>query len=99
MATAQLTTIGIREFWEHFAKHMSGDTPLAITHHGLTIGYYIPVHPSVSATDLQTLEDATQHWQALLETHGIDPEDLINDYTTLRKGRRKDRGETPCHSV
>jgi hypothetical protein len=99
MATAQLTTIGIREFWEHFAKHMSGDTPLAITHHGLTIGYYIPVHPPVSATDLQTLEDATQRWQALLETHGIDPEDLINDYTTLRKGRRKDRGETPCHSV
>ena len=99
MATAQLTTIGIREFWEHFAKHMSGDTPLAITHHGLTIGYYIPVHQPVSATDLQTLEDATQRLQALLESCGIDPEDLINDYITLRERRRKDRGETPCLSV
>jgi hypothetical protein len=96
MATAQLKTISIREFWEHFAKHMSGDTPLAITHDGLTIGYYLPVHQPVSATDLQTLEDATQRLQVLLEARGIDPEDLINDYTTLRKGRRKDRGETPC---
>jgi hypothetical protein len=87
MAIAQLKAIGIKEFWEHFAQHLSGDTPLAITHHGLTIGYYIPMHQSVSATDLQTLEDATQRLQALLETRGIDPEDLINDYTTLRQAR------------
>lgn len=96
MATAQLKTIGIREFWEHFAKHMSGDIPLAITHDGLTIGYYLPVRQPMSATDLRTLEDATQRWQALLETRRIDPEDLISDYTALRKKRRKGRGETPC---
>ena len=96
MATVQLKTIGMREFGEHLAKHMSGDTPLAIIHHGLTIGYYIPVHQPVSETDLQALEDASQRLHALLETRGIDPEDLINDYTTLRTGRRKARGETPC---
>jgi hypothetical protein len=96
MATAQLKTIGIREFWEHFATHLSGDTPLAITHDGLTIGYYFPVHQPVSATDLQPLEDATQRLQALLEVRGVASEDLINDYTTLRKERRKAWGETPC---
>src|SRR5947208_17524 len=96
MAAAQLKTIDIREFSEHLAKHMSGDTPLAITRHGLTIGYYIPAHRPVSETDLQALENAMQRLQALLETRGLDPEDLINDYTTLRKVRRKARGETPC---
>lgn len=96
MAAAQLQTIGIREFQEYLAKHMSEDTPLAITRHGLTIGYYIPVHQPVSATDLQALEDATRRLHVLLAARGIDPEDLINDYTALRKARRKARGETPC---
>jgi hypothetical protein len=36
---------------------------------------------------------------ALLEARGIDPEDLINDYTALRKARRKTRGETPLAKV
>jgi hypothetical protein len=96
MAAEQLKTIGIREFREHLAKHMNADTPLAITRHGLTIGYYIPAHRPVSEADLQALEDATRRLQALLEIRGIDPEDLINDYTALRKARRKARGETPC---
>jgi hypothetical protein len=96
MAAVQLKTIGISEFQEHLAKHISGDIPLAITRHGLTIGYYIPVHQPVSATDLQALEDATRRLHALLAARGIDPEDLINDYTALRKARRKARGETPC---
>ena len=93
MATAQLKPIDMREFWEHLVQHVSGDFPLAITCHGLTIGYYIPAHQLVSETDLQALEDATLRLHVLLEAQGIDPDDLINDYTVLRKGRRKARGE------
>jgi antitoxin (DNA-binding transcriptional repressor) of toxin-antitoxin stability system len=93
MPTTQLKTIGIREFREHLTKHVRADTPLAITRHGLTIGYYIPAQRPVSETDLQALEDATRRLHALLEARGIDPEDLLNDYTTLRKARRKARGE------
>lgn len=93
MLPAQLKTIGIREFREHLAKHVREDTPLAITRHGLTIGYYIPAHRPVTETDLQALEDATRRLHALLAARGIDPEDLINDYTMLRKARRKARGE------
>ena len=93
MPTTQLKTIGIREFREHLTKHVRVDTPLAITRHGLTIGYYIPAQRPVSETDLQALEDATRRLHALLEARGIDPEDLLNDYTRLRKARRKARGE------
>jgi hypothetical protein len=57
MAAVQLKTIGMREFREHLAKHMSEDTPLAIARHGLTIGYYIPAHRPVSETDRQALTD------------------------------------------
>jgi hypothetical protein len=93
MAAAQFKTIDIRELQEYLVKHMREDTPLAITLQDLTIGYYIPAHRSVSETDLQAFEDASQRLHALLEAQGIDPEDLINEYTTLRKARRKARGE------
>lgn len=93
MPTAQLKTIGVREFRERLTKYMREDTPLAITRHGLTIGYYIPAHRPVSEADLQAIEDATRRLHALLEARGIDPEDLIDDYTALREAHRKARGE------
>lgn len=95
MTTELLKTVGMREFRDHLAEHISGETPLAITRHGLTIGYYIPAHRPVSDTDLQTLEDATRRLHALLADQGIDPEDLIHDYAALRKTRRPARGKTP----
>jgi hypothetical protein len=88
-----MKTIGVREFREHLTKHVREDTPLAITRHGLTIGYYIPAQRPVSETDLQALEEATRRLHALLEAQGIDPEDLLSDYITLRKARKKVRGE------
>ena len=95
MATVQLKTVGMREFRDRLAEHLSGETPLAITKHGRTIGYYIPAHQPVHETDLQALADATRRLQALLTAYGIDPEDLIHDYTTFRKARQHARGETP----
>jgi hypothetical protein len=95
MATVELKTVGMRDFRDHLAEHLSGETPLAITRHGLTIGYYIPAHRPVRETDVQALEDATRRLHALLAAHGIAPEDLIHDYTTLRKAHRATRGETP----
>lgn len=53
MATAQLKTVGMREFRDHLAEHLSGETPLAIARDDLTIGYYIPAPRPVSAMDLQ----------------------------------------------
>lgn len=93
MATAPFKTIGIREFREYLAQHMSADVPLAITRHGITIGYYIPAYRPVSETDRQALEDATRRLHALLEAQGIDPEDLLNDYKSLRQARRGTRGK------
>ena len=92
MASGPLKTIGVREFREKLAEHISSDTPLAITRHGFTVGFYIPARRPISETDRQALEDATQCLHELLETHGIDPEDLIHDYKALRRARHHTRG-------
>jgi hypothetical protein len=46
MAASTLKAMGIREFRESIAEHVKADKPLAITRHGLTLGYYIPAKRS-----------------------------------------------------
>ena len=92
MATTELKTIGVREFREQLAQHLTMGTPLAITRNGLTLGYYIPARRPIAEEDRQALTNATQQLHELLEAKGIDPEDLIQDFKELRKSRKKSRG-------
>lgn len=92
MAISELKTIGVREFREKLAQHLSLGSPLAITRNGLTIGYFIPARRPNAEEDRQALTDATQRLHELLEAKGIDPEELIQDFKALRQSRKGSRG-------
>jgi hypothetical protein len=92
--TVPLKTVDLGEFQEHCTEYMRTQTPLAIIEHGSTMGYYIPVHQAVSDAALHTLEAATQRLHHLLTAQGVDPEELISDYTRLRATRRQSSGKT-----
>ncbi len=89
MAASTLKSMGIREFRESIAEHVQADTPLAITRHGLTLGYYIPAKRSPTEADKTALKEATKRLHDLLAEQGIDPEDLIADFKKVRKGRKR----------
>jgi PHD/YefM family antitoxin component YafN of YafNO toxin-antitoxin module len=89
MAASTLKEIGIREFRESIAEYVRADKPLAITRHGLTLGYYIPAKRSPSEADKTALQEATRRLHDLLEAQGIDPEDLIADFKETRKRRKR----------
>jgi hypothetical protein len=89
MSATAIKTIGIREFRENIAEFVQADTPLAITRHGLTLGYYLPTKRSPSEADKAALQEATKRLHDLLEAQGIDPKDLINDFKTIRKSRKR----------
>jgi len=36
--------VGIREFRAGLAEFIASDTPVAVTRHGQTVGYFIPTH-------------------------------------------------------
>ncbi len=85
--------VAVAEFREKFAEHLMSPDPIAITKHGLTVGYYIPTHRPVREADKQALTEASRKLSELLEAQGLDPEDLIRDATTLRKqDKRKRKG-------
>ncbi len=78
-------SIAVAEFREKFAEHLMSPDPIAITKHGLTVGYYIPTHHSVSRDSEQALGEATKRLAAMFAERGIDPEDLIQEAVALRK--------------
>jgi hypothetical protein len=59
--------VGIREFRENIAGYADSNTSMAITRHGMTLGYYIPVKRSPTEADKVALQEATQRLHTLLE--------------------------------
>ena len=63
--------VGIREFRAGLADFIASDTPVAITRHGQTVGYFIPTHGQADA-DLASLRKAAAELDRLLASKSVD---------------------------
>jgi PHD/YefM family antitoxin component YafN of YafNO toxin-antitoxin module len=82
--------IGIREFRDKLASYLlESDTPVAITRHGDTVGYYIPARRKRSETERAALKEAAVRMQKILATEGISEEEVLKDFKQWRSGGRK----------
>ncbi len=57
--------MGIREFRAGTAEFIASSTPVAVTRHCQTIGYFIPTHGQADA-DVASLKKARKRWIACL---------------------------------
>ena len=76
--------IGIREFRAGLADYIASETPVAITRHGHTVGYFIPAQAGGEA-DLAALKRATQVLDRLLATQTVDVEEVVEEFKAARK--------------
>lgn len=65
------------------------DTPVAITRHGDTVGYYIPARRKRSEAERTALKEAASRLQKMLDAEGISKEEILADFERWRAGRRK----------
>ncbi len=80
----ETTKVGIREFRADLAEYIAASNPVAVTRHGQTVGYFIPVHGQAEA-DLVALKKASQSLDQLLSAQGVDVEGVIADFKQARK--------------
>lgn len=80
----EATKVGIREFRADLAEYIAASNPVAVTRHGQTVGYFIPVHGQAEA-DLVALKKASQSLDKLLSTQGVDVEEIVADFKKARK--------------
>jgi N-methylhydantoinase B/oxoprolinase/acetone carboxylase alpha subunit len=81
MTTAK---VGIREFRSGLADYIASDSPVAVTRHGQTVGFFIPAKADLSA-DLAALQSAAAKLDALIDEQGLDVEDLMDDFKSARR--------------
>jgi antitoxin (DNA-binding transcriptional repressor) of toxin-antitoxin stability system len=76
--------VGIREFRSDLAEYIASSTPVAITRHGQTVGYFIPTQGQMEA-DVAALKKASQTLDQLMAAHGIEVEDVVSDFKAQRR--------------
>jgi hypothetical protein len=80
-ASMETLKIGIREFRDNLATYLlESESPLAITRHGDTVGYFIPVRRKRSEAERAALKEASARWQEVLDSSGISEEEAVTDF-------------------
>jgi antitoxin (DNA-binding transcriptional repressor) of toxin-antitoxin stability system len=79
--------VGIREFRENLSGYLESATPVAITRHGETIGFYVPAHKPPNEEDLEALRRANERLSSLIAASGATEDELVNEFKSERKMR------------
>lgn len=80
----EATKVGIKEFRAGMAEYIAASTPVAVTRHGHTVGYFIPIHGSAEA-DKVSLQLASQKLDQLLAAHSVNVEEVVSEFKIARK--------------
>lgn len=80
----ETTKVGVREFRAGMAEFLASSTPVAVTRHGQTVGYFIPTQGQVDA-DIAALKKASKTLDKLLAEKSIDVEELVADFKAVRR--------------
>ena len=80
--------IGVREFRNNIGKYIDSAQPIAVSRHGQTVGYFVPVKKNPDEVDLEQLRSAALKLDALLAENGIDEEQLVQEFRQLREHKR-----------
>lgn len=78
------TKVGIKEFRAGMAEYIASSTPVAVTRHGQTVGYFIPTHGSADA-DIAALKKASKTLDRLLAAQRVDVEEVVTEFKAVRK--------------
>jgi len=88
----QASKVGIREFRENLADYLESSTPVAITRHGATIGFYVPARRRPSEADLEALQAAGEQLQAMIVAAGTSEDEIVAEFKKARRTRRRQNG-------
>jgi len=80
----EATKVGIREFRSDLSEFIASRTPVAVTRHGQTVGYFIPTRVQVAA-DLASLQQASKTLDQLMAKHAVNEDDVVAEFKVARK--------------
>lgn len=88
--STSIVKVGVREFREHLPEYLMKTSPVAVTRHGETIGFYIPAryhHPD--EMELESLKKAVVNLEKLILESQVTEEELFAEYRALKKEKQE----------
>jgi len=85
------TKVGVKEFRENLPSYLESVSPVTITRHGETVGYYIPVRHDRNKADLETLKSAVEKLHSMMASLNITEDELVDEFKTLRAADRANK--------
>ncbi len=83
--------VGMREFRENLADYLESGTPLAITRHGETLGFYIPAQKRNRKREVEAMRAAAKELDAMIASWNVSEEELMKEYRQIRRQAREKR--------
>jgi len=80
----ETTKVGIREFRSRLAEFIASNSAVAITRHGQTVGYFIPINGQAES-DMAALKNASKALDKILAAQKIDIEAVVSDFKIARR--------------
>lgn len=80
----ETTKVGIREFRADLAEYIASNTPVAVTRHGQTVGFFIPTQGQAEV-DMVALKKASRTLDKLLQAQSVDVESVVSDFKAARR--------------
>lgn len=79
-------SVGIREFRAGLADYIASAEPVAVTRHGVTVGWFIPT-PVDRDAQVASLRSAASALDALLAERDVSVDDVVAEFTASRRTR------------
>lgn len=76
--------VGIREFRAGLADFIESDTPIAVTRHGQTVGFFIPTKTDREA-EVAALRTAAARLDELLDLEEPEVDAIVEEFKSLRR--------------
>jgi hypothetical protein len=86
---SNVVKVGMREFRAHLPQYLLSSSPVAITRHGETMGFYIPTRHHPEQAELEALKQAAVQLEKLLVSNGLTVDELVAEFRDLRAKKEK----------
>jgi PHD/YefM family antitoxin component YafN of YafNO toxin-antitoxin module len=84
--------VGIREFRDNLASYLlQSESPVAITRHGDTVGFYIPARRKRTDAEREAFRAAGERVDKMMAELGITEEEVLEDFKAFRAEERRSK--------
>ena len=78
------TKVGVKEFRAHLPSYLESVSPIAITRHGETIGYYIPARQGRKQAEFDALKQAAATLESMMASRVTSEDDIVAEFKMRR---------------